>query len=720
MKTLFFNILILISLVMIASQNIYSQRIYFIDNYSAYKYYIGTTEPSADWNKTDFDDSGWIDGRSSIGYGDNDDTTIIEKTSSVYIRYHFTTDEYTMCRILSLYADFDDGFVAYLNGVEIARMNLGEPGEYISHNRLTDMSHEAQNYRGYFAPVNAYYIDSTIVKKSLLLGENVLAVQVHNDSLDGSDLSFICRLLNLEKNVYYSFYEVDYRYRRQLTLDSTNFPIVSIYTDEFGIPYPNNKYIAYMGIINNADGSNKPTDNFNVYNGRISINLRGQTSLYWPKKQYRIETQDSAGENLNVSLLGMPPDNDWILYGPFGDKSLIRNEMAFVLGRKLGYYQPRTRFCELLVNGEDMGLYVLTEKIKRDANRVNIANLRATDITGIDVTGGYIVRYDKGSNTLQYVDPDEDEIMPEQQSYINSFYKDFFAVLNTPNFLDPLIGYKKYIDDQSLIDYIIINEVMRNCDAYLYSTYMYKDRDDRDGRIKFGPLWDFDFSMGNVNFQDAHLTNGWQFAYSSNNRIKVREILRDTIFVDNLNARWVELRNSTLSNDSLMFIIDSLTQYIEQARIRNYTIWPVIQYPLSYYDVYAKNYDEEISKIKSWLTEHLSWMDENMPKIYYKLPVFDQIIPYTADGTESVSVYPNPFTDKLYVEIYASIPGQVTFELYDILGKKIYSNIEKVNEEGYLSYVIDGQAIQKASNGVYQFCIRNNNKIIAQIKLIKQ
>ncbi len=682
-----------------------------------YKYYIGTAEPPANWNQPDFDDSAWLDGRSSIGYGDNDDTIVISKTTSVYIRYHFNADANTLCRTFSFYADFDDGFVAYLNGSEIVRVNLGKPGENIPHDRLTHLSHEAQDYRDYFQPINAYYIDSTVIKDPLVAGDNVLAVQVHNDSLDGSDLSFICRLLNLEKNVYYSFYDKDFCYRKQTPLDSTSFPIVLINTDEFCIPDPDNKYVAHMGIINNYPGTNKPTDSCNEFDGRISINLRGQTSLHWPKKQFRIETQDSAGENLNVGLLGMPADNDWILYGPFGDKSLMRNEMAFTLGRKLGYYEPRTRYCELLLNGEGMGLYILTEKIKRNANRVNIANLKPADITGVDVTGGYIIKYDKGSNNLQYVDPDQDEIMPEQQSYINSFFSDYFTVLKTNKFLDPVEGYKKYIDDQSLVDYIIISEVMRNCDAYLYSTYMYKDRDDRDGRIKFGPLWDFDFSMGNVNFQDAHLTNGWQFAYPTNNKIKVREILRDTVFVNYLNTRWSELRNNMLSNDSLIYLIDSLSHYIEKARLRNYTIWPVIQYPLSYYNVYAKSYDEEITHMKNWLTERLSWMDENMPRIYYPL-TGDYNIINTAN--ESLSVYPNPFTDKLYVEFCAGSPGQIIFELYDITGKKIASSVVNTYDEGDQLFIMDGIELKQAGRGLYLLCIRNRENMISQVKLIKQ
>ncbi len=116
----------------------------------------------------------------------------------------------------------------------------------------------------------------------------------------------------------------------------------------------------------------------------------------FPKRSFDIETDDSTGNNLNVPLLGMPAENDWVLFGPFADKSQIRNELEFNIGRKLGHYEPRSRFCEFLLNGEFLGLYELFEKIKRDSNRVNIAKLTTSDNSGINVTGGYIIKYDKG------------------------------------------------------------------------------------------------------------------------------------------------------------------------------------------------------------------------------------------------------------------------------------------------------------------------------------
>ena len=91
-------------------------------------------------------------------------------------------------------------------------------------------------------------------------------------------------------------------------------------------------------------------DSFNGYDGQISIEIRGSSSQMFPKKQYALETQDIDGENLNVSILGMPAENDWILYAPYSDKSLLRNFLVYELARNMGRYASRTRFCELVIN----------------------------------------------------------------------------------------------------------------------------------------------------------------------------------------------------------------------------------------------------------------------------------------------------------------------------------------------------------------------------------
>ncbi len=686
----------------------------FRDN-GEYKYLVGTSEPDSNWNKPDFVDTTWLIGRKSIGYGDGDDSTLVDTCISLYIRIKFSMDQFY--QYLNFMADFDDGYVAYLNGVEIARSNLGKPGESIPYNRLADRSHEAQVYRNFFRPVNGRYIDNSVIAAAGVFGENILAIQVHNDSINGSDLSFNSSLLFFSNLNEYFIYQDYLRFIRQVPLDSTRFPIISIQTDEYGIASSSAKYIAHMSIINQPEGMfNKPADNPTDYNGRISIELRGKTSLHWPKKSYNIETQNSLGENLNVSLLGMPPENDWVLSGPFGDKSLFRNALAYRLGEKLGYYEPRTRFCELIINGEFLGLYVLTEKIKRDSARVDIAKLRPEDISGTELTGGYIVKYDKDASGLIPVYPRSSVIVPIQWTYINGFFNDFYAVLDKPEFLDEVSGYKNYINDQSLIDYVIINEAFRNCDAYLFSTYMHKDKITRDGRINYGPLWDFDFSLGNVTWQNAQYTNGWQFEI--NTRLGITKVMRDTSFARKFKERWNSLRLGILSNDSLNNFIDSLANEIQDARIRNYNVWPIIQYPLTNND-HVTNYDLEIQSMKNFMVSRVSWIDFALRSLYYPLPHYS-FNDENYSLNEFMQVYPNPFNDFLVVDFKKPDVNVFTIELVDIFGRKtgIVHHFNAGLDSSTSGYRLDGLA--NLPQGMYILVLSKNGEPVSKVKLIKK
>ncbi len=550
-----------------------------------------------------------------------------------------------------------------------------------------------------------------------MVGENILAVQVHNDSIKGSDLTFNSSLLYFYNLNEYFIYQDQLRFIKQVQLDSTRFPIVSVQTGESGIASSSEKYIAHLSIISNQEGGyNRPSDIPTDYDGRISIELRGKTSLHWPKKSYNIETQNASGENLNVSLLGMPPENDWILQGPFGDKSLFRNVFAYMLGNKLGYYEPRTRFCELIINGEFLGLYVLTEKIKRDSLRVDIASLRPEDIAGSELTGGYIVKYDKDAPGLISVYPRKSVINITQWAYITGFFNDFYLVLDKPEFLDIQHGYKKYIDEQTLIDYIIVNESFRNCDAYKYSTYMHKDKDTRDARIKFGPLWDFDFSLGNVTYQDAHLTDGWQFEI--NKQLNITKVMRDTVFVKELKERWFDLRKGLFHPDTLKFLIDSLVNHIKVARERNYEVWPVIQYALTNYD-HASTYEQELYNLKNFLMARTSWIDNDIRHIFYPALVFPSTLK-SLHVSNHVVVYPNPFSDYLMVECKQAGQGSYLIEITDFLGRKVFEMRKDKLYSSNLSFTIRLSKLSSLTNGLYVISITYNDRVLFRERIMKQ
>ena len=153
------------------------------------------------------------------------------------------------------------------------------------------------------------------------------------------------------------------QYEVEVDFQQTNLPIITINT--FGVNIPDEPRIdAQMGIINNPDGENTITDSFNDYDGKITIEKRGNSSQDQEKPPYRFETVTDDGNNNNVQLLGLPEENDWVLYAPWSDKSLIRNVLIYELSNDMGRYAPRTRFIELYINEAYKGVYVLMEKIK--------------------------------------------------------------------------------------------------------------------------------------------------------------------------------------------------------------------------------------------------------------------------------------------------------------------------------------------------------------------
>jgi hypothetical protein len=174
----------------------------------------------------------------------------------------------------------------------------------------------------------------------------------------------------------------------QVNLTSSNLPIVKIITPPGQQINDNTRIVCDMGVIDNPSGINLINDPLNNYNGKIAIEIRGSTSQQYPKKSYGFETQTALGANNNVALMGLPIENDWILNGPYPDKTLLRDALTYELSRNMGHYSSRFRFCELLINNQYLGVYLLFERIKRDNDRVDIATLDIDDLAGDSLTGG--------------------------------------------------------------------------------------------------------------------------------------------------------------------------------------------------------------------------------------------------------------------------------------------------------------------------------------------
>ncbi len=431
------------------------------------------------------------------------------------------------------------------------------------------------------------------------------------------------------------------------TLTTSNLPIVVINTLGQTI-LDDPRIICDMGIIDNGFGlMNSLSDTFNEYNGKISIEYRGSTSQSFPKKSYALETQDINGNNNNVSLLGMPAENDWILYAPYTDKSLMRNFLTFDLGSKMGHYSPRTVYCELVVNGDYKGIYILMEKIKRDKDRIDIAKLDFDDNFGDSLTGGYIIKVDKftgtgslidswesnyntiGGNslTIQYHYPKSIDMSSQQKSYIESYVDSFEYTLSSSFFADTTIGYNKYIDVSSFIDLYIINEFSKNIDSYRLSTYMYKDRDSNGGKLTMGPFWDYNLAYGNADYCDGGIISGWEVNTDCGvtNPFWFERLLSDTAYQNKLKCRWQYLRDRSFHKDSLFNFIDSIALYLDNAQERNFQRWSILgNYVWPNYYV-GSTYQEEIDFLKTWIKDRLIWIDNNLPGNCYNILLDDVV-----------------------------------------------------------------------------------------------
>ncbi|SVA71114.1 uncharacterized protein METZ01_LOCUS123968, partial [marine metagenome] len=295
------------------SQTHWETAIYAEDVWS---YFVGTNAPPDNWNELSFDTSNWSSGQGGFGYADEDDNTVIPNTLSVFFRKSFNVPALEEILSLAIHADYDDGFVLYINGIEILRSdNMGQPGSQVAYDQTTDTDHEAIMYQGSAPEVFVLYPND--LDGVLNAGENVLAVEVHNVNETSSDMSGLFYLsFELSDGVSYYGGTPEWFYLPN-EFSSSHLPIIVVNTNGQEIPNED-KITAHMGIIDNGPGEiNYLSDPYNHYDGFIGIEIRGSSTTWFPKKQFAVETRDSLGENNNISLFGMPEENDWIFNAPY-------------------------------------------------------------------------------------------------------------------------------------------------------------------------------------------------------------------------------------------------------------------------------------------------------------------------------------------------------------------------------------------------------------------
>lgn len=439
-----------------------------------------------------------------------------------------------------------------------------------------------------------------------------------------------------------------------------NLPIVVIDTKGNSIKREE-ETLGEIQIYNNKDGLNKLTD---IPQTTIKANfkIRGNSSSKYPKKQYSIDLLNGKGNSKEESILGMPKNSEWVLNAPFSDKSLLRNYLAFNTASNIMEYAPRVEFCEVFLLDDGsleikeenyQGVYIMVEKIERSADRVNITKT----IENRDETSFIIAKDRKKENDIQLetygkesylynngfnIEYPKKNLTPQKYMYIEKYLSEFERILYSDNFKDPDTGYSKYIDVDSFVDFYLINEFFKNTDAGIYSTYFYKDYDEK---MKAGPVWDFNKSLGN------HLDSvGKPYEYEGffmNQRVLFNRLIKDKVFADKVVKRYKELRKTYLSDEYLIGEIDKGVNILGEAVNRNIKKWPFElcnqaevfeqnedftgsyssnktlyedflkenNHLLKSTDGKAKSYEEEIIFMKEFIINRGKWMDENIDSI---------------------------------------------------------------------------------------------------------
>jgi hypothetical protein len=484
-----------------------------------------------------------------------------------------------------------------------------------------------------------------------------------------------------------------------------------------------NRIVCDMGIIDNSTSLNLINDPFNGYSGKIAIEIRGSTSQQYPKKSYGFETQTILGTNNNVSLLGLPIENDWILNGPYPDKTMLRDVLTYDLSQKMGHYASRYKFCELIINNVYLGVYILLERIKRDNERVDIAHLDVDDLAGDSLTGGYIIKVDKltgeagslwNSNfnnevVFQFHDPEFDQLQPLQISYLQSFISDFENSIQ----VDPELNYASFIEPTSFYDFFLLQELGRTVDGYRSSSFMYKDKNSGDfqGKLVAGPMWDFNLSYGNADYCNAQLTTGWQYNFdevcnfTSAIPFWWERLLDAPSYRNGLKCRWNELRQGILHTDSINYWIDSMSLLLTEPRIRNFQKWPIIGVYVNWNGFVGNTYEEDLAFFKDYIATRSNWIDANLPGIC-------DLSVNSINGENDIDIYPNPSKDNVNI---ASNEHLKSIEIYDQTGKVI--STFDLNNESLKTIQI---SLFPYNSGVYFLKITLADDRVSQRRFVKQ
>jgi len=424
----------------------------------------------------------------------------------------------------------------------------------------------------------------------------------------------------------------------------TNLPTVSIHTEVGYDPQDKVTELPSFVTITYDNGTR-------IQEYPITAKGRGNASWGYPKKPWRIKFNDGKSHHM---LKGSPLESPakakkWTLINNYGDKTLMRNILAFETSRRIG--MPYTVYCQpvdVIMNGEYKGCYQLCDQISIDSHRVPIVEMTPDDNEDPFITGGYLVEIDAYASQesswftssrgipVTIKSPDADDITTQQSKYIKDYFNLLEKDLWKSNFTDSVEGFRRRMDVESFLQHFIVGEFSGNMDTY-WSTYMYKNRE--EDRFTVAPCWDFDLAYDNDQRIDVLSRSDWAYlggSAASGMRSFVSRVLSDNAVQQRIAEIWSDMRDRGLfSATSLIAYIDSTAQVLDESQRLNFIRWPILNKKVHQNKVALGNYDAEVDVVRKYVRDRIAWIDNYLN--YKAGPVYKDSTYYISNAQEMMA-----------------------------------------------------------------------------------
>lgn len=396
----------------------------------------------------------------------------------------------------------------------------------------------------------------------------------------------------------------------------TNLPVVTLHTNDNVEPYDKENLIETQIAIVSDNGTK-------LLSEPGTIRERGNASRSFPKKPWRIKF-DHKQKVLDAPVKA----KKWTLINNYGDKTLMRNILAFELSRRMGMpYTPYAAAVDVLLNGEYKGTYQLCDQIQIHKGRVDITEMTAEDISGEALTGGYLIEIDayasqetswfnssKG-NPVTIKSPDEDSITYEQSNYIKNYFNKMEKQWRT------------YLDLNTFLRHFLVGELSGNTDTY-WSVYMYKERN--DNLIYTGPVWDFDLAFENDN-RTYPVNSKTDYIYRTNGSCtgNMRSFVNSIVISDSeakaqLVEIWDSVRQEGLNEESMTEYIDQWEEALQQSQRLNFLRWPIMNQKVHQNPKIWGSFEAEVQNVRRFMQERIAWMDKRLDYTFVPTDVVAQ------------------------------------------------------------------------------------------------